>query len=179
MECPSRPHRSLNLRIHVAKESVDSETSEFVFLLSELYEGLLEIEEKFVRCGYKEKCVDIKLERSKLKRWAPGRRSRRRWRGEWWGRGGLSLEAPAGHPMPTAPCRAPALLGPCTGPSPSSGPPAAAPPSYPPCLAFLPVTLSPAPLAPQGCLLAPALCSPASPLGTPTLGCAATWGALK
>ncbi|XP_070288236.1 cilia- and flagella-associated protein 46 isoform X2 [Myotis yumanensis] len=60
--------RSLNLRIRVAQESVGSESSEFPFLLSELYDQLLEIEEKFVNCGYKENCVDIKLERGKIKR---------------------------------------------------------------------------------------------------------------
>lgn len=68
VECPSRPHRCLNLRIRIAQESVDSEPLEFPFLLSELYERLLETEEKFVSCGYKENCVDIKLERAKLKR---------------------------------------------------------------------------------------------------------------
>ncbi|XP_059517976.1 cilia- and flagella-associated protein 46 [Myotis daubentonii] len=60
--------RSLNLRIRVAQESMGSESSEFPFLLSELYDQLLEIEEKFVNCGYKENCVDIKLERGKIKR---------------------------------------------------------------------------------------------------------------
>lgn len=68
VECPSRPHRSLNLQIQVAQESVGSESCESPFLLSELYDQLLEIEEKFVNCGYKENCVDIKLERGKIKR---------------------------------------------------------------------------------------------------------------
>lgn len=68
VECPSRPHRSLNLRIQVIQESVSNESSEFPFLLSELYNHLLETEEKFINCGYKQKCVDIKLKRAKIKK---------------------------------------------------------------------------------------------------------------
>lgn len=68
MECPSVPHRCLKLRIQITQESVDSEPSAFLFLLSELDNCLLEIEKKFVKCGYKENCVDIKLERARVKR---------------------------------------------------------------------------------------------------------------
>ncbi|XP_016061813.1 PREDICTED: cilia- and flagella-associated protein 46 [Miniopterus natalensis] len=60
--------RCLKLRIQITQESVDSEPSAFPFLLSELDNCLLEIEKKFVKCGYKEKCVDIKLERARVKR---------------------------------------------------------------------------------------------------------------
>ncbi|XP_045438178.1 cilia- and flagella-associated protein 46 [Pipistrellus kuhlii] len=60
--------RSAKLRIRVARESMDGESSQLPFPLSELYDQLLDIERKFVSCGHKENCVDIMLERSKLKR---------------------------------------------------------------------------------------------------------------
>lgn len=52
----------------MAQEAVGSEPSEFPSLLSGLDDCLQEIEEKFTSCGHKESCVDVKLERAKLKR---------------------------------------------------------------------------------------------------------------
>ncbi|XP_073096194.1 cilia- and flagella-associated protein 46 isoform X2 [Manis javanica] len=60
--------RCASLRIRVAQEPVDGEPSECLFLLKEMDDYLLEIEKKFTDCGYKENCVDIKLERAKIKR---------------------------------------------------------------------------------------------------------------
>lgn len=62
--------RCASLRIRVAQEPVDGEPSECLFLLKEMDDYLLEIEKKFTDCGYKENCVDIKLERAKIKRQA-------------------------------------------------------------------------------------------------------------
>lgn len=52
----------------MAQEAVGSEPSEFPCLLNELDGCLQEIEEKFTSCGYKENCVDVKLQRAKIKR---------------------------------------------------------------------------------------------------------------
>ncbi|XP_057361386.1 cilia- and flagella-associated protein 46 [Manis pentadactyla] len=60
--------RCASLRIRVALEPVDGEPSECSFLLKEMDNYLLEIEKKFTDCGYKENCVDVKLERAKIKR---------------------------------------------------------------------------------------------------------------
>ncbi|KAM7074050.1 cilia- and flagella-associated protein 46 isoform 1-T1 [Molossus nigricans] len=60
--------RCLNLRTQVAQEAVGSEPSQFPSLLSELDGCLQEVEGKFTGCGYREKCVDVKLQRAKIKR---------------------------------------------------------------------------------------------------------------
>ncbi|ELW67298.1 hypothetical protein TREES_T100016876 [Tupaia chinensis] len=60
--------RCLSLQITVAQEMVDQESPECPFFLKEVDNCLLEIEKKFVNCGYRENCVDIKLERAKIKR---------------------------------------------------------------------------------------------------------------
>ncbi|XP_076982551.1 cilia- and flagella-associated protein 46 isoform X2 [Tamandua tetradactyla] len=46
----------------------DSEPSGTRTLLSRLDGSLLEIEKKFINCGHRESCIDIKLERAKIKR---------------------------------------------------------------------------------------------------------------
>ncbi|KAM9197443.1 cilia- and flagella-associated protein 46 [Dugong dugon] len=56
------------VRIRAIQGTVHSEPSEYSMLLNKLDNCLLEIEKKFINCGYKEKCVDIKLERAKIKR---------------------------------------------------------------------------------------------------------------
>ncbi|XP_021108879.1 cilia- and flagella-associated protein 46 isoform X3 [Heterocephalus glaber] len=60
--------RCVSLQIQIIQDSPDSEFSECLVLLKELDNSLLEIEEKFINCGYKGNCVDIKLERAKIKR---------------------------------------------------------------------------------------------------------------
>ncbi|KAM9618801.1 cilia- and flagella-associated protein 46 [Trichechus inunguis] len=58
----------VGLQIRAIQGTVHSEPSEYSMLLNKLDNCLLEIEKKFINCGYKEKCVDIKLERAKIKR---------------------------------------------------------------------------------------------------------------
>ncbi|XP_004375045.1 cilia- and flagella-associated protein 46 [Trichechus manatus latirostris] len=60
--------RCVGLQIRAIQGTVHSEPSEYSMLLNKLDSCLLEIEKKFINCGYKEKCVDIKLERAKIKR---------------------------------------------------------------------------------------------------------------
>ncbi|XP_019062592.1 cilia- and flagella-associated protein 46 isoform X2 [Fukomys damarensis] len=60
--------RCVSLQIQIVQDSADSEFPECLVLLKELDSSLLEIEEKFINCGYKENCVDIKLEHAKIKR---------------------------------------------------------------------------------------------------------------
>ncbi|XP_058291851.1 cilia- and flagella-associated protein 46 isoform X3 [Hylobates moloch] len=60
--------RCLSLRVRVAQQSAVTEPTECSLLLKEMDDGLLEIERKFIACGYKENCVDVKLERAKIKR---------------------------------------------------------------------------------------------------------------
>ncbi|XP_036907145.1 cilia- and flagella-associated protein 46 [Sturnira hondurensis] len=63
--------RCLRLRVQAARESAGRESSELPSLLCELGDRLLEIEEKFVSCSYRESCVDVMLERAQIKRlWA-------------------------------------------------------------------------------------------------------------
>ncbi|XP_023492381.2 cilia- and flagella-associated protein 46 isoform X4 [Equus caballus] len=60
--------RSVSLRIQVAQEPIEGEPSDRAFLLNQMDDYLLEIENRFISCGYQEHCVDIKLERAKIKR---------------------------------------------------------------------------------------------------------------
>ncbi|KAL4698410.1 hypothetical protein H8959_011067 [Pygathrix nigripes] len=60
--------RCLSLRVRVVQQSVVTEATECSLLLKEMDDSLLEIERKFIDCGYKENCVDVKLERAKIKR---------------------------------------------------------------------------------------------------------------
>nr|XP_039321178.1 cilia- and flagella-associated protein 46 isoform X3 [Saimiri boliviensis boliviensis] len=60
--------RCLSLRVRVAQESAVTEPTECSLLLKELDDSLLDIERRFIDCGYKENCVDVKLERAKIKR---------------------------------------------------------------------------------------------------------------
>ncbi|XP_007452074.1 PREDICTED: tetratricopeptide repeat protein 40 [Lipotes vexillifer] len=60
--------RCVSLQVKAAQELEDSEPFQNSLLLMEMDDRLLEIEEKFTNIGHKEKCVDIKLERAKMKR---------------------------------------------------------------------------------------------------------------
>ncbi|XP_007935070.1 cilia- and flagella-associated protein 46 [Orycteropus afer afer] len=60
--------RCVSLQIQSIEESVYSEPSGYSPLLNKMDECLLELEKRFIQCGRKEKCVDIKLERAKIKR---------------------------------------------------------------------------------------------------------------
>nr|XP_023417215.1 cilia- and flagella-associated protein 46 isoform X2 [Cavia porcellus] len=60
--------RCVSLQIQDIQGAIDGEFPECLVLLKELDNRLLEIEEKLINCGYKENCVDIKLERAKIKR---------------------------------------------------------------------------------------------------------------
>ncbi|XP_065377728.1 cilia- and flagella-associated protein 46 isoform X1 [Macaca fascicularis] len=60
--------RCLSLRVRVAQQSAVTEATECSLLLKDMDDSLLEIERKFIDCGYKENCVDVKLERAKIKR---------------------------------------------------------------------------------------------------------------
>ncbi|XP_059947631.1 cilia- and flagella-associated protein 46 [Mesoplodon densirostris] len=60
--------RCVSLQIKAVQEPVDCEPLQNSFLPMEMDDRLLEIEEKFTNIGHKEKCVDIKLERAKMKR---------------------------------------------------------------------------------------------------------------
>lgn len=70
--CP-RPHprRCVNLQIKAVQEQLDRDPLQNLFLTLEIDSRLLEVEEKFVSIGRKEKCMDIQLERARLKRWGP------------------------------------------------------------------------------------------------------------
>uniref|UniRef100_A0A8C6BQ73 Cilia and flagella associated protein 46 n=1 Tax=Monodon monoceros TaxID=40151 RepID=A0A8C6BQ73_MONMO len=60
--------RCVSLQIKAAQEPEASEPFQNSLLLMEMDDRLLEIEEKFTNIGHNEKCVDIKLERAKMKR---------------------------------------------------------------------------------------------------------------
>nr|XP_033697747.1 cilia- and flagella-associated protein 46 [Tursiops truncatus] len=60
--------RCVSLQLQAAQEPGDSEPFQNSALLMEMENRLLEMEEKFTSIGHKEKCVDIKLERAKMKR---------------------------------------------------------------------------------------------------------------
>lgn len=59
------PRRCVRLRIRAVQGLLDCEC---LFLLTELDDHLMEIEKKLTTWGYRENCVDIKLERAKIKR---------------------------------------------------------------------------------------------------------------
>lgn len=63
-----RPRRCVSLQIRAIQEPARCETPECLFLLTEMHDHLMEIEEKLAAWGYKENCVDVKLERAKIKR---------------------------------------------------------------------------------------------------------------
>ncbi|KAI4530357.1 hypothetical protein MG293_019246 [Ovis ammon polii] len=60
--------RCVNLQIKVVQEQLDRDPLQNLFLTLEIDGRLLEVEEKFVSIGRKEKCMDIQLERARLKR---------------------------------------------------------------------------------------------------------------
>ncbi|XP_058400316.1 cilia- and flagella-associated protein 46 [Diceros bicornis minor] len=60
--------RCVSLRVKASQEPVEGEPSERLLLLNKMDACFLEIEKKFISCGYQENCVDIKLERAKMKR---------------------------------------------------------------------------------------------------------------
>ncbi|XP_045665368.1 cilia- and flagella-associated protein 46 isoform X2 [Ursus americanus] len=60
--------RCVSLQIRAIQEPAGCEPPECLFLLTEMHDHLMEIEEKLASWGYKENCVDIKLERAKIKR---------------------------------------------------------------------------------------------------------------
>ncbi|KAG5196142.1 hypothetical protein R6Z07F_018059 [Ovis aries] len=60
--------RCVNLQIKAVQEQLDRDPLQNLFLTLEIDGRLLEVEEKFVSIGRKEKCMDIQLERARLKR---------------------------------------------------------------------------------------------------------------
>nr|XP_025129616.1 cilia- and flagella-associated protein 46 isoform X5 [Bubalus bubalis] len=60
--------RCVNLQIKAVQEQLDRDPLEHLFLMLEIDNRLLEVEEKFASIGHKEKCVDIQLERARMKR---------------------------------------------------------------------------------------------------------------
>uniref|UniRef100_G1LVL0 Cilia- and flagella-associated protein 46 n=2 Tax=Ailuropoda melanoleuca TaxID=9646 RepID=G1LVL0_AILME len=60
--------RCVSHQIRAIQEPAGCETPECLFLLTEMHDHLMEIEEKLAAWGYKENCVDVKLERAKIKR---------------------------------------------------------------------------------------------------------------
>ncbi|XP_037661046.1 cilia- and flagella-associated protein 46 [Choloepus didactylus] len=60
--------RHLSLHVQAAQEATDSEPSGSQAQLTKMADRLLEIEEKFINSGHREKGVDIKLERARIKR---------------------------------------------------------------------------------------------------------------
>ncbi|KAM5241604.1 cilia- and flagella-associated protein 46 isoform 3-T3 [Hipposideros larvatus] len=60
--------RCVSLRIQAARESAAGEAPRCRVLLTEMDGCLVEIERKFISCGYKENCAAIKLERANIKR---------------------------------------------------------------------------------------------------------------
>nr|XP_031317921.1 cilia- and flagella-associated protein 46 isoform X2 [Camelus dromedarius] len=60
--------RCVRLQIQASQEPAEGESPVCSSLLMEMDDHLLGIEEKFISCGCQEKCVEIKLERAKLKR---------------------------------------------------------------------------------------------------------------
>nr|XP_031529914.1 cilia- and flagella-associated protein 46 [Vicugna pacos] len=62
------PSSCVHLQIQASQELAEGESPACSSLLMEMDDRLLGIEEKFISCGCQEKCVEIKLERAKLKR---------------------------------------------------------------------------------------------------------------
>ena len=63
------PRRCVHLQIRAVREQLDRDPLENLFLMLEIDNRLLEVEEKFASIGHEEKCVDIQLERARVKRW--------------------------------------------------------------------------------------------------------------
>lgn len=62
------PCRCVSLQIRAAQELVSGEPPECLFRLSEMDDRLMEIEKKLITWGCPQNCVNIKLERAKIKR---------------------------------------------------------------------------------------------------------------
>ncbi|DAA14637.1 TPA: TPR repeat-containing protein C10orf93-like [Bos taurus] len=60
--------RCVHLQIRAVREQLDRDPLENLFLMLEIDNRLLEVEEKFASIGHEEKCVDIQLERARVKR---------------------------------------------------------------------------------------------------------------
>ncbi|XP_045147306.1 cilia- and flagella-associated protein 46 [Echinops telfairi] len=60
--------RCISLQLQVVQESFSSSPSVFLELLDKMDHSLVDIEKKFIGCGRREHCVDVKLERAKIKR---------------------------------------------------------------------------------------------------------------
>ncbi|XP_043331937.1 cilia- and flagella-associated protein 46 [Cervus canadensis] len=60
--------RCVSLQIKAVEGQLDRDPQENLFLTLEVDRRLLEVEEKFASIGHKEKCVDIQLERARVKR---------------------------------------------------------------------------------------------------------------
>lgn len=66
-----RPCRCVSLQIKAVEGQLDRDPQENLALTLEIDRRLLEVEEKFASIGHKEKCMDIQLERARIKRWGP------------------------------------------------------------------------------------------------------------
>ena len=66
-----RPCRCVSLQIKAVEGQLDRDPQENLVLTLEIDRRLLEVEEKFASIGHKEKCMDIQLERARIKRWGP------------------------------------------------------------------------------------------------------------
>lgn len=62
------PRRCVSLRIKAAQESVDGDPPGCSSLLRDMDDCLMEIEKRLAAWGYGDRCVDIKLERARIKR---------------------------------------------------------------------------------------------------------------
>ncbi|XP_049501881.1 cilia- and flagella-associated protein 46 isoform X1 [Panthera uncia] len=60
--------RCVSLQIKAAQESADNEPPGCFLLLNKMDDCLTEIEKRLITWGYRDNCVDIKLERAKIKR---------------------------------------------------------------------------------------------------------------
>nr|XP_020735663.1 cilia- and flagella-associated protein 46 [Odocoileus virginianus texanus] len=60
--------RCVSLQIKAVEEQLDRDPQENLFLMLEIDRRLLEVEEKFASIGHKEQCMDIQLERARIKR---------------------------------------------------------------------------------------------------------------
>ena len=62
------PYRCVSLQIKAAQESADGEPPGCLLLLNKKDDCLTEIEKRLITWGYRDNCVDIRLERAKIKR---------------------------------------------------------------------------------------------------------------
>ncbi|XP_010857855.1 PREDICTED: protein CFAP46, partial [Bison bison bison] len=60
--------RCVHLQIRAVREQLDRDPLENLFLMLEIENRLLEVEEKFASIGQEERCMDIQLERARMKR---------------------------------------------------------------------------------------------------------------